>query len=696
MINKQSLKLNILTFEPIESEVTFSFFKESRDGFYPLFPDEAPNELFRELSKTKGVTLSNLYTGFVTSENADFTVKVDLAKSTRFAKHYYRYLILEFLTGKGYITCNNLVKDIEVWVKEPKHSGKAYTAFDVFGLRVQYAQVTTFAELLVYYKGLSRILNQDAAGLNELSQDQYSRVLFNKTIFRSKFLPEEARYNLDKVYPVISKKMEPIYGMMRISSPTENKYKKWFSLITAFVSGILNDDELKKKISFHSFDFIDSPDRLIHQTGSRSNSIQLGLDNKVTVFTPKVNLKKYGPFRLPAKPVKFIMLFFEDDRDYANDFFLAMTRQKLGVSGKPEIDPWGESLYGFVRVKFDLDKDHSLKFTKEGSPLEELHHFLDGITLDTAGFNYVAIYISPFKKDESDDAKNLIYYQIKEILLNHHISSQVIFKESLHSDSFKKFYTLNIASAILAKAGGIPWRLERPAEEELVIGVGAFKSNTIGVRYIGNAFVFSNNGEFREFDCIRASESWMLAPKIKLMLQEYVNKNKDIKRLVIHFYKAMSNEEIKPIRKVLFELGFENLPIIIITINKTDSSDYLAFDVASDDLMPYSGTILNIARHRYLLFNNTHYRNTERVNIEGWHFPLKLGFKSTHPKMLDNKTIIKELIDQVYQFSRMYWKSVKQQNLPVTVKYPALVAEMFPYFEGEHLPGFGKTNLWFL
>jgi len=328
--------------------------------------------------------------------------------------------------------------------------------------------------------------------------------------------------------------------------------------------------------------------------------------------------------------------------------------------------------------------------------LDELRHFLDGITLDTTGFNYVAIYISPIKKDESDDAKNLIYYQIKEILLNHHISSQVIFKESLHSDSFKKFYTLNIASAILAKAGGIPWRLERPAEEELVIGVGAFKSNTIGVQYIGNAFVFSNNGEFREFDCIRASESWMLAPKIKLMLQEYVNKNKEIKRLVIHFYKTMRNKDIQPIRKVLFELGFENLPIIIITINKTDSSDSLAFDTASDDLMPFSGTIINIASNEYLLFNNTRYRNTESISIEGWHFPLKLGFKSTHPKMLNDKTIIKELIDQVYQFSRMYWKSVKQQNLPVTVKYPALVAEMFPYFEGEHLPEFGKTNLWFL
>jgi hypothetical protein len=53
MINKQSLKLNIITFEPNESKVTFSFFKESRDGFYPLFPDEAPMVVVPKLAKRK-------------------------------------------------------------------------------------------------------------------------------------------------------------------------------------------------------------------------------------------------------------------------------------------------------------------------------------------------------------------------------------------------------------------------------------------------------------------------------------------------------------------------------------------------------------------------------------------------------------------------------------------------------------------
>lgn len=54
------------------------------------------------------------------------------------------------------------------------------------------------------------------------------------------------------------------------------------------------------------------------------------------------------------------------------------------------------------------------------------------------------------------------------------------------------------------------------------------------------------------------------------------------------------------------------------------------------------------------------------------------------------------LQNQVYKFSRMYWKSVKQQNLPITIKYPEMVAEIVPHFRKEELPAFSKTNLWFL
>jgi len=256
------------------------------------------------------------------------------------------------------------------------------------------------------------------------------------------------------------------------------------------------------------------------------------------------------------------------------------------------------------------------------------------------------------------------------MLLEYEITSQVIYCELIFDKKFKSFYYANIAAAILAKVGGIPWKLESEPKDELVVGVGAFKSNEFGIRYTCN--------------------------EIKVYVQDFIKKKNNLNRVIIHFYKEMSYEEIKPIKDALFHLGYDDIPIFIINVNKTTSKNYIAFDVNSKELIPYSGTILNFAPNKYLLFNDTRYLNAENAKVESYHFPVKLNFQCTKPELLEDKLAIKEMIDQVYQFICMYWKSVKQQNLPVTVKYPELVAKMFPYFKNNEIPDFGKTNLWFL
>jgi hypothetical protein len=64
--------------------------------------------------------------------------------------------------------------------------------------------------------------------------------------------------------------------------------------------------------------------------------------------------------------------------------------------------------------------------------------------------------------------------------------------------------------------------------------------------------------------------------------------------------------------------------------------------------------------------------------------------------VLENSKLINDLIDQVYQFSRMYWTSVTQQNLPVTIKYLEMVAEKYPHFERNNISDIGKESLWFI
>ncbi len=69
---------------------------------------------------------------------------------------------------------------------------------------------------------------------------------------------------------------------------------------------------------------------------------------------------------------------------------------------------------------------------------------------------------------------------------------------------------------------------------------------------------------------------------------------------------------------------------------------------------------------------------------------------STDLKLFEDPELVDLLIDQVYQFSRMYWKSVAQQNMPVTILYPQMVTKIFPYFKKPVLSDFGKETLWFL
>ena len=159
----------------------------------------------------------------------------------------------------------------------------------------------------------------------------------------------------------------------------------------------------------------------------------------------------------------------------------------------------------------------------------------------------------------------------------------------------------------------------------------------------------------------------------------------------------MGKKESRPITDMLYTLGF-NMSVYIVTINKTESSDIVAFEPDSTDLMPLSGTYVKVGYNQFLLYNNAKYPNSQRYDIL---FPVKIKISKVinNGSKEDNQATlseVKEILNQVYQFSRMYWKSIKQQNLPITIKYPEMVAEIVPHFSDAELPSFGKTNLWFL
>ncbi|WP_410005399.1 Piwi domain-containing protein [Aequorivita nionensis] len=696
-MNGQDLKINIIPFSPVQQYVDMSFFKEKRANALPLHLSECPLEIAETYSTEERKKTHYFYTFFSDDADADLNIQIDLSKSPRFAKHYFSHLIRKHFRQKAALVSNNFIRDIEVWFESPNQPSKLFTTYQVFSLRVQYAEISEGFELVIYDNGITRLLNKSINDLPDIDLDTFTAVVFRKNFYHVKNLSDEGKSNYQEVFPVVNKSLETHFGFKPTNNPYGNKYdRKWKSLNT-FLSDHINTTDFKTVLNHSITDFMRVPSSKIHTTKKSSSLLQLGTEEKQKVYTPKENLQEFGPYSLPKKnQVKFIMILHENDRDYANRLVQIMKKRYQRPDGSFMEDKFGVSLYDIIRIRFELDRENSILFTDEMNPFDAIQEYLDNHPIDNEKFNYVAIYLSPFSKNETDKEKRAVYYKVKKTLIEHDITSQAIYKEHIFSPDFKKFYYINIAAAILAKTGGVPWKLEATERDELVVGVGAFKSKEFGVPYIGSAFCFSNNGDFKEFNCRSSAESFLLAQEIKIMIQDFIKKKQKLNRLIIHFYKDMGRKEILPIKKVLFQLGYDHIPIIVITVNKTYSKDYLVFDTNFEELLPYSGTIINYARNKYLLFNNTRYVDEEEIEIESYHSPLKLTFQSTHPEALKDVTVIKELIDQIYQFSRMYWKSVKQQNLPVTVKYPEMVAKIYPYFEMEDLNEFGRSNLWFL
>ena len=514
-------------------------------------------------------------------------------------------------------------------------------------------------------------------------------------LIHHKALPADANNYLSEYYPVLNPELNHALGFPPIQPKiTDTKYKDYFVAINQLLTKYLNTPEFLAIIP-HSKQWHMLEEEAVCSTSQGSNLLKFGLG---THTDPYEGLKAYKPcVPVPEGHYKFFIICHESDKDTAK-LFNRYSQKKEGFINFKQ----------FLSLPIVYDHNMHILFKDMLNPLPEIEAKLS-ITELHPDTHYLAIFISPYNKFEADPAKKKIYYDVKRLLLDYKISSQVIYNQNINSENFK-YSVCNIAVAVLAKLGGIPWRLDRELNDELIVGIGAFRTKKFNRRYIGSTFCFSNDGDFKGFDSFPADNTFLLAGEIRKAVEKYRQPNKKAKRIIIHFYKRMSKKEIDPIIKQLRAIKHD-IPVIIITVNKTASRDMVLFESDYAFKMPYSGTYVSTGNDNYILCNNVRYKpvmngeaglttnGVESVapekELKSYPLPIKLHIQSTDPGILADPEQIKLFIDQVYQFSRMYWKSVSPQSMPVTTKYPELVAQAFPHFKNG-IPPFGKNNMWFL
>jgi len=672
-------RLNVLPFTSEATTKDFNFTTKCHNDWHRFSIDQLP-KIAQELFPASGEEKPFVYTNL--EDNAEGkTIQVDLQKHPSVAKAYYTKIIRDYLAREADAVATNFLHDTQFWYLSTISSTDTLTAYKKFTVRVMMDKNTLEPELLISYDGLAFVLKKNVKALT--SAGTFDTMAFKRVIYRKKLhyydkLPDEALYEQEEIYPLFNQKLSSLLDLPKPHYTNRTKFTHHINAIEDFYQQYLNTPGFKKIIP-HTGKWKKLAGQKHFRTNTNSNELVFG--NNRTGSDAYEGLKNFGPYKLPEqKNLKILFIYAEGDRECAR-----LLHQYLnGAKGFLKLSD-------FVKIPLCFDASLLIKFESSGNVVEQIQEKVNAMSL-SPDCAYYAFYISPWTKFEPDQEHKAVYYKLKELMLRREIGLQVIEKEKILLDSFP-YFVANIAVAMLAKSGGIPYKLNQPADNELIVGFGAFKPQNSGIKYVGSSFCFGTDGTFKEFDCFPAYDTWAIAGSIETAIKRYRSHDKDLKRIIIHFYKTMSRREIQPIEKMLHNLKID-IPVIILTINKSGSEDFLVFDCNDSHKIPENGTFFKIGSDSYLLF--IHGKQKPGAKNFNLPLPLKIRVKANNDQVPGDRQLIIELMTQVYQFCFMYWRSVKSSHVPVTIRYPEMAAQAFPWFDSMVLPDSGRRSLWMI
>jgi hypothetical protein len=663
------LKLNQVEFKVIEPNVSIwlsntelPHFKKKNISFFSSseFPDEWSES-------------TELYYAFSEDENS-FQSTINLEEQRYFLKPYIDYLLNTYFTGQNLITNKSFIDSLEIWLDKGK-KGVCHE-YDRFSVKVTDIKSISKIRLLITFD--KRTLVHGKSLTEYAPQNHYSKYVFGKKIYSINSTPVA---NPSKSFPVINNILKKELGIPFEGFSRKNTYKEYYQKISEFFDKYLKGKIIGNNIQFYSEGFVDVEQNKIFKTKSVSNYLKFNNGNDYNVHN---GLKTYGPYQAPnTDNLRFIFIYTPDQKDYANALYSYLRK---GLGGFP-------GLNDYVKVKFVLANENKI-ILESDNHIEELKQKLNAYKFED-GIRYFAIYLTKRKRFDQFEDNDEEYYLIKYALLETGILSQFIYFKNINQSNFS-YHLPNISVAILAKIGGIPWKLDTLTSDTLVVGFGVKKNED--QTYLGNTLCFRDDGIFFNFEVYQRADLSSLGDALKQSIHKAIDDEhfKPVK-LVIHFYKILSEEEAKEIEDILQAFNL-NIPYIVLTINETKSKDYLFFDLSYDGIMPVSGTIIETRQYyEYLIANNNRYSETQSYGISKYPFPIKVKInksKNSTYDVFDKKT----LLDQVYSFSRIYWKSISQVSLPVTISYAKIVADLASNFPAHTLPEIkiAHSNLWFL
>ncbi len=291
------------------------------------------------------------------------------------------------------------------------------------------------------------------------------------------------------------------------------------------------------------------------------------------------------------------------------------------------------------------------------------------------------------------------YYVAKAAFARLGIPTQMVTSDLIGDDAQFSWSVGNIALALFAKLGGVPWLIEVPeGDDDLIIGVGRTDiPREGGVEHLfGYALSFASNGYYEQ--------AWAFKPAVtedeyerrlreavaKSLEESYAKMDQAPRRLVLHLGSKTGRREIRAIEGAMKDTGKE-APTAFLRLD--DSNIFDLTDGLTDTMAPPKGLAVRLGPRRMLL----QAEGATALGPPDGPILVELNEKSTvEPEALD------ELAAQAFRLSHASWRGFNARSKPVTLAYGEFLARLAGYLEdvdlwdGKLLTSDLRNRPWFL
>ncbi len=615
----------------------------------------------------------HFYYAFVPLDGLEKKITVVITKNKTIKREFVKWKLYEVLKAHFVIDLTKYSSDLSLYRKNTKSQWPSWDSYSSYNIIIRDWEI----HLSIGSRN-TLISQQPLENFEYKGQTVYKAFVDGHIIHKESLLNES--------HPCLASQEVRIHERL-ISKPQFSNYSAYYDEIKKVYEEVISFQYENLLLMKDGFSRLQENKDYFSVT--RSYNVML-FKNGQTNINASNGIKNDGPYSKPEFDIKNLeFVFIYPNSEKAKELFVAFR------NGKTSYYP-GLERYVEIPIRQPA-KELLLKYEyNDFDKLPELvGNHIQSVKKQMPDKVFFAIVLLPKAKKDGGKSEETEYFELKRVLLKNEIPSQFIDERAIGTDNFV-YWLPNISIAIQAKLGGIPWKLNRPEEKELIIGFGDASQSE--ENFIGSTVFFDNSGKLKASGFFRGDNLEAFKQTLRDAILNFIQGTAQRpERLVIHYFKIPGNKEKDAVYNALKGMGI-NIPFVIVTINDTKAKDFLAFDEAYGFGMPMSGVAWRINKQEYILFNNTRYEPYPRAGKppkQEYPIKLKIWFSNQHHATDDQ---IKNIIGQVFEFSRIYWKSVLQQSKPVTAVYPEMIAEFGSHFGDEAIPNnkLTQSTPWFI